>query len=58
MAAKSQQVAQLSVINSRVIVQAYGNEALALKYAGFTLRRVGAEQHLAVRAGAARLGRR
>lgn len=48
--AKLQQVAQLSVINSRVIVQAYGNEALALKYAGFTLRRVGAEQHLAVRA--------
>ncbi len=48
--AKLQQVAQLSVINSRVIVQAYGNEPLPLKYAGFTLSRVGAEQHLAVRA--------
>lgn len=48
--AKLQQVAQLSVINSRVVVQAYGNEPLALKYAGFTLSRVGAEQHLAVRA--------
>ena len=40
--AKLQQVAQLSVINSRVIVQAYGNEPLPLKYAGFTLSRVGA----------------
>ena len=47
---KLQQVAQLSVINSRVIVQAYANEPLALTYAGFTLNRVGAEQRLDVRA--------
>ena len=48
--AKLQQVAQLSVINSRVIVQAYQHEPLALTYAGFTLSRAGAEQRLDVRA--------
>lgn len=47
---KLQQVARLSVINSRVVVQAYANEPLALTYAGFTLSRVGAGQRLDVRA--------
>lgn len=47
---KLQQVSKLSVLNSRVIVQAYGNEPLALTYAGFTLSRVGADQRLDVRA--------
>ncbi len=48
--AKLQQVAQLTVLDSRVVVQAYDNEPLALTYAGFTLSRVGAGQRLDVRA--------
>ncbi len=47
---KLQQIARLSVINSRVIVQAYKHEPLALTYAGFTLSRVGSGQRLDVRA--------
>jgi len=47
---KLQQVTQLSVINSRVIVQAYASDPLALTYAGFTLSRLGAEQRLDIRA--------
>lgn len=47
---KLQQVAQLSVLNSRVIIQPYGHEPLALTYAGFTLSRNGAQQRLDLRA--------
>ena len=45
-----QQVAQLSVLNSRIIIQAYKQEPLALTYAGFTLSRTGREHRLDLRA--------
>ena len=48
--AKMQQVTQLSVLNSRVIVQPHEQEALALTYAGFTLSRSGPQQRLDFRA--------
>lgn len=44
------QVAQLSVLDSRVIIQAYANEPLVLRYAGFTLSRTAQEQRLDLRA--------
>ncbi len=44
------QVAQLSVLDSRVIIQAYDNEPLALRYAGFTLSRMAQQQRLDLRA--------
>lgn len=44
-----QQVGQLSVLNSRVIIQAYEQEPLALTYAGFTLSRSGLEHRLDLR---------
>ena len=45
-----QQVARLSVLNSRIIIQAYDNEPLALNYAGFTLSRIGQQHRLDLRA--------
>lgn len=45
-----QQVARLSVLNSRIIIQAYGNDPLALNYAGFTLSRLGQQHRLDLRA--------
>lgn len=48
--ARLRQVAQLSVLDSRVIIQAYDNEPLALRYAGFTLSRTEQEQRLDLRA--------
>ena len=47
---KLQQVAQLSVLDSRITVQAYNNQPLVLTDAGFTLSRVGAGQRLDIRA--------
>ncbi len=44
------QVAQLSVLDSRVIIQAYDNEPLALRYVGFTLSRMAQQQRLDLRA--------
>lgn len=44
------QVAQISVLDSRVIIQAYDNEPLVLRYAGFTLSRAAQEQRLDLRA--------
>ena len=44
-----QQVGQLSVLNSRVIIQGYEQEPLALTYAGFTLSRSGLEHRLDLR---------
>lgn len=44
------QVARISVLDSRVIIHPYGNEPLALRYAGFTLRRTAQEQRLDLRA--------
>lgn len=48
--AKLGQIQQLSVLDSRIIIQADGQEPLALTYAGFTLRQTGAQQYLALRA--------
>ena len=45
-----QQVTRLSVLNSRIIIQAYGNDPLALNYAGFTLSRLGQQHRLDLRA--------
>ena len=45
-----QQVAQLSVLNSRIIIQAYEQQPLALTYAGFTLSRAGLQHRLDLRA--------
>ena len=45
-----QQVAQLSVLNSRIIIQAYDNDPLVLNYAGFTLSRLGQQHRLDLRA--------
>ncbi len=44
------QVAQLSVLDSRVIIQAYASEPMVLRYAGFTLSHTTQEQRLDLRA--------
>lgn len=43
------QVAQLSVLNSRVIIQGHEQESFTLTYAGFTLSRIGLQQRLDLR---------
>lgn len=48
--AKLQQVTQLSLLNSRVIIQPHAQEPLVLTYAGFTLSRSGLQQRLDARA--------
>lgn len=47
---KLQHVTRLSVLNSRVIIQAYQHEPLALTYAGFTLTRTAQQHRLDLRA--------
>lgn len=48
--AQLQHLGQFSVLNSRVIVQAYQHQPLALTYAGLTLSQSGVQQRLDVRA--------
>ncbi len=48
--AQLQHLGQLSVLDSRIIVQAYQHQPLALTYAGFTLSHSGAQQRLDLRA--------
>ncbi len=45
-----QQVARLSVLNSRIIIQGYDKDPLVLNYAGFTLSRIGQQHRLDLRA--------
>lgn len=45
-----QQVSQLSVLDSRIIIQAQGQQPLALTYAEFTLKRSALQQRLDLRA--------
>lgn len=47
---KLEQVAQLSVLNSRIIIQAFDHQPLALTYAGFTLSHSAEQQRLDLRA--------
>lgn len=48
--AQLQHLGQLSVLDSRIIVQAYQHQPLALTYAGFTLSQSGVQQRLDLRA--------